>query len=169
MKYGLIRSIVGMLVLSLAAALLIACQPIQAETANVQTSAESEKDEFVEVVLALEQAYQDEDLQRVLDFYADDAVSHAPGYPSDIGKDSIQVAYQGFFDVYEVQRDFELTDVEVGKDFATRTFEWTQISTPKDGSDPITEIGRCILGWKKVDGDWKVAWEIWNTYEGAVQ
>jgi hypothetical protein len=39
------------------------------------------------------------------------------------------------------------------------------VVTPVDGSEPITEIGRCVLGWEKINGEWKVVWEIWNTYE----
>lgn len=35
---------------------------------------------------------------------------------------------------------------------------------PTDGSASITEIGRCVLGWQKINGEWKVVWEIWNTY-----
>lgn len=155
---------VAMLLLLMSSA-LIGCQPIEPIAVSAPIDDEAVYEEFVAVALALEEAYQEEDLDAVLAFYADDAVSHAPGFPSDAGKEAIEVAYSGYFDAYEVQRDFELTDVEVGNEFASRTFEWTQVSTPRDGGDPITEVGRCILGWKKVEGEWKVAWEIWNTYD----
>jgi ketosteroid isomerase-like protein len=26
------------------------------------------------------------------------------------------------------------------------------------------QTGRCILGWKKITGEWKVVWQIFNTY-----
>ena len=55
-------------------------------------------------------------------------------------------------------------DYTIAGETATRTGEWTQTLTPTDGSEPIVETGRCVLGFKKVDGEWKVAWEIWNTY-----
>jgi ketosteroid isomerase-like protein len=54
-------------------------------------------------------------------------------------------------------------------DYATRTGEWTQVLTPTDGGEPITEVGRCVVAFKKVAGEWKVAWEIWNTFEPSTQ
>lgn len=158
-----------MLVLLLFGLLLSACQPIQPISAEGHAITDAEQDAFIATAMALEQAYQDEDLEAVIAFYADDAISHAPSFPSDVGKEAIKIAYQSYFDAYDLQRDFKLTEVDMSTDFATRTGEWTQVLTPTDGSDSITEIGRCILGWKKVDGEWKVAWEIWNTYDAPPQ
>jgi uncharacterized protein (TIGR02246 family) len=153
------------LMLSLVAALMIACQPIRPEGAQAQSAGPSEEEQFIETALAMEAAYQDEDMERVAEFYAEDAVSHVPGLPADVGQEAIKAAYQAFFDTYDLERDFELTDVKLSGDYATRTGEWTQVLTPTDGSAPITEIGRCVLGWEKINGEWKIVWEIWNTYE----
>ena len=84
-----------------------------------------------------------------------------------MGHEVVAVAYQSFFDAYDLTRDFQLVDMKISGNFAIRTADWTQVLTPKDGSEPITEIGRCILGWEKTDGEWQVIWEIWNTYPGA--
>lgn len=154
----------SLLMLPLILILMSGCQPIQPRAA-AQSSPSTGEEEFVAVAMALEQAYQDEDLETVVAFYADDAISQAPGYPTDVGKEAIRTAYAGFFDAYDIQRDFELADVDMAGDFATRTGEWTQVLTPADGSKPITEVGRCVIAFKKVDGEWKVAWEIWNTFE----
>jgi ketosteroid isomerase-like protein len=159
---------VYLLALCLVSALLLACQPIRPEAvvqADSGTNAAEEEAQLIEAALALEEAYQNEDLERVLAFYADDALSHAPGFPTDVGKEAIKTAYEAYFDAYDLQRDFQLAGVEVNGEYATRTGEWTQVLTPKDGGEPITEIGRCVLGWKKVNGEWKVVWEIWNTYK----
>lgn len=150
------------LVLPVVLIILSGCQPIQ-PVAAAQSKATGEES-FIEVAMAFEQAYQDEDLEKVISFYADDAISRAPGFPTDVGKDAIKVAYESFFDAYDIEREFQLAGVEVLGDHATRFGEWTQVLTPVDGGEPITEVGRCIVAFEKVDGEWKVAWEIWNTY-----
>ncbi len=146
--------------------LLAACQPVLLPPPQAVNAEE----EFSKAIFGLEEAYQKEDTAAVMAYYAENSVSHAPGFPSDVGKQAVTVAYQAFFDIYELERDFQLIDMKISGNFATRTADWTQILTPKDGSEPITEIGRCILGWEKIDGEWLVVWEIWNTYPGlAVQ
>jgi ketosteroid isomerase-like protein len=87
-----------------------------------------------------------------------------PGFPVSTGKEAIEADLRAFFDEFDLEREFTLVDYEVTGEVATRTGEWTQTLTPKAGGDPIVETGRCVLGFKKVGDEWKVAWEIWNTY-----
>lgn len=150
-------------------ALSVACQPIRPEVVSDQAATPSEEEQFMAAILAHEEAYQNEDWETFVNFYAEDAISHAPGFPTDAGKAAITTAVQGFFDAYDLERTFEVADFEIHGDFATRTGAWTQVLTPTDGSEPITEVGRCVLGWQKFDGEWKVIWEIWNTYNPQPQ
>ncbi len=152
-----------LMTLWLVAAVLIACQPIR-PVSDVQADVQSEEEAFLEVAMGLEEAYQRADLDGVVEYYAEDALSYAPGYPTDVGQEAIRTAYQGFFDAYDMDREFTLSGIEMQGDFAIRHGEWTQVLTPKDGGEPITETGRCAVAFQKVDGEWKVAWEIWNTY-----
>lgn len=87
----------------------------------------------------------------------------------DMGKEAIKASYQAFFDAYAFERDFKLAGIKIEGNTATRFGEWTQVLTPKAGGDPITEVGRCIVGFEKIKGEWKVVWEIWNTYEPVPQ
>jgi len=160
-----ITRIVGLaLLLLLVAALLAACQPVRS-AAELQAAGPSEQEQFTKAAMGLEEAYQEGDLERTIAYYADDAVSSPPGFPSSYGKEAIKADYKAFFDAYNFTRDFKLAGVTIDGNTATRFGEWTQVLTPRDGSAPTTEIGRCIVGFKKVDGEWKVAWEIWNTYQ----
>lgn len=147
---------------------LTACQPIRPEAA-IQADASSDQDQFIQAALGLEEAYQQEDLERTLNFYADKAVSQPPGFRTDVGKEAIRASYQAFFEAYELKRDFKLAGIKIEGDTATRFGEWTQVLTPKDGGDPITEVGRCVVGFQKINNEWKVVWEIWNTYAPAPQ
>lgn len=150
------------LVLWLMAALLIACQPIRAETARAQAALPQEE-HFKQVVMAKEAAYANNDLDGFLAFFADDTVSMPPdGIPTK-GKTQLAADMKAFFDTYEVDSQVKLVDVALYGDFATRTLQTWDTLTPKAGGDPIHASGSCIAGWKKINGEWKIVWEIWNS------
>ena len=130
---------------------------------EVVTQAELEK-QLEEAVWAYEDAFQSGDVERLMALYADDVVSLPPGFPKTEGKADLEASLQAFFDEFTLERDFELVNVQVAGDTATRLGEWTQTITSKDGGEPILETGRCILGYEKVGTEWMVTWEIWNTY-----
>jgi ketosteroid isomerase-like protein len=136
--------------------------PTQQEAAAQQMA---EEEQFVEAAMANENAFQSGDVDRIIEFYAEDAVSMPPGFPVSAGKEAIEADLRFFFDEFDLEREFTLVDYEVTGEYATRSGEWTQTLTPKAGGDPVVETGRCLLGFKKVGDEWKVAWEIWNTYE----
>jgi ketosteroid isomerase-like protein len=153
------RSLATIAVL-LIALVLGACQ--QSATPTQETEQEQA---FVETVWAYEDAFQAGDVDRLIEFYAEDAISLPPGFPASKGKEAIEADLGFFFDEFALERDFSLVDYEITGDSATRLGEWTQTLTPTAGGDPIFETGRCILGWTRINGEWKVVWEIWNTYE----
>lgn len=160
-------------VIVLVALLVGACQPIEVQPGNVAPEQEAaaqqgvEEEQFVEAAMANEHAFQSGDVDQIIEFYAEDAVSMPPGFPISNGKETIEADLRFFFEEFSLDREFTLVDYEVTGEYATRTGEWTQTLTPKAGGDPIVETGRCVLGFKKVDNEWKVAWEIWNTEEPA--
>lgn len=121
--------------------------------------------EFLDTVWAYERAFQAGDVDQLIDFYASDAVSLPPGYPPSVGRDAIEADLRWFFGEYELARDWILVDYTVVGNYATRLGDWKQVLTPMAGGDTIVEYGRCVLGWTKIQGEWKVVWEIWNTYE----
>ena len=160
-------------VIVLVVLLVGACQPIVVQPGNVAPEQEAaaqqgvEEEQFVEAAMANEDAFQSGDVDQIIEFYAEDAVSMPPGFPISSGKEAIEADLRFFFEEFSLDREFTLVDYEVTGEYATRTGEWTQTLTPKAGGDPIVETGRCVLGFKKVDDEWKVAWEIWNTEEPA--
>lgn len=134
------------------------------QLSNAPALGEDSGEKFVDTVWAYEEAFQAGEVDRVIEFYAPDAVSLPPGYPPSVGREAIEADLTGFFSEFDLEREFDLVDYEVAGDNATRLGEWTQTLTPKAGGDPIVETGRCVLGWRKINGEWKVVWEIWNTY-----
>lgn len=151
-------TIITLLVTLILSACIVADIPISPTDAT-------QDEQFRETVMALEAAFQSGDVDQTIEFYAEDAVSMPPGFPASVGKEAIDADLRYFFGEYDLDRDFTLVDFEVTGETATRTGEWTQTLTPRGEGDPVVEVGRCIFGFKRVDNEWKIAWEIWNTYE----
>jgi len=117
--------------------------------------------EFLQFVLDTEQADESDNVDRIMANYADDVLSLPPGRAA-MDKTALRADWQALFATYKWQRTFKLQEYKLVGDYGTRIGVWTNVMTPKAGGDPITEVGRCVLGFKKVNGDWKIAWEIWN-------
>ena len=150
-----VLAISAILVLLIVGAVLLAASPISAATPG---------EKFVETLWEYEYAFQANDVDKVIEFYAQDAISLPPGFPPSTGREAIEADLRWFFGEFTLDRSFVLVDYEVVGNYATRLGEWTQTLTPKAGGDPILEVGRCVVGWRKINGEWKVVWEIWNTY-----
>ena len=77
--------------LVLIALILSACQPIVVQPVSVEPEQESaaqqeaEEEQFVEAAMANENAFQSGDVDRIIEFYAEDAVSMPPGFPTSVG------------------------------------------------------------------------------------
>lgn len=135
-------------------------EPAAAE--QVATQAELEA-QVREANSAWEDAYQAGDLERLMELYAEDAVSMPPNLPIVEGKAAIEADFRQFFEEFTVERQFSLMDLMVAGDMAVRRGEWTQTFTPKAGGEPITEVGRCQVVFKRIGGEWLIETEIWNT------
>jgi uncharacterized protein (TIGR02246 family) len=172
------------LTLWLVAALVVACQPIQPVPVEAQAAppslTESEvidgagpitasdpaqaqaEAEFRAVAIAKEQAYYDGDSERFLSYYADDVISVWPEMPEVEGKDALAEGLIPFMEDNHIVGKFTIKRFWVDGDHATRYAEWEEVVTPKDGGQAEHHIGRCILNWEKIDGEWKVVSEFIN-------
>ncbi len=157
------RVISLLLPLWLFAALLVACQPIQATGAKVQAASLSEEEQFKQAVMAKEAAYNTGDVDQFVTFFSDDTVSMPPGAVPTVGKAALTAAMRDLYSQYEVHGEFELLSMEIVGDYATRTGRWKDTLTPKAGGTAISDMGSCVAGWKKINGEWKIIWEIWNS------
>jgi uncharacterized protein (TIGR02246 family) len=120
---------------------------------------------FIATVNAFEDAIKANDADRVMEFYADDVVALLPGMAPLVGKEAVRADWEATFETFKLDRDAELVYVNVDGDSAVRRMEWTNTLTPTDGSEPIVLTGNCILGFKKVNGEWKTVWDITHIYE----
>jgi ketosteroid isomerase-like protein len=132
----------------------------------VQAATQAELEAQVrEAIWAWEDAYQAGDLDRLMDIYAEDAVSMPPNRPILEGKSAMEEDFRLFFEEFTVERQFSLIDIEISGDTAVRRGEWTQTFSPKAGGEPITEVGKCLMVFKRFGDEWKAVAEIWNLDE----
>lgn len=136
--------------------------PIRA-TSPYRAKAEAE---FRKVALAKEQAFYAGDTEAVFSFYADDVVSIQPGLPEVVGKEALIAGLQPFLESYTLDSGkLVFKHVNFYGNQATRQAEWEEVWTAKDGSGSFRQVGRCLLVWEKIDGEWKVVSEILNYLE----
>lgn len=125
--------------------------------------------EFIATVNAFEAAIKANDADRVMQFYADDVVALLPGMEPLVGKEAVRADWEATFDAFKLDREAELVYVNVDGDSAERRMSWTNTLTPKDGGEPIVLTGNCMLGFKKINGQWKTVWDMTHIYEPTAQ
>lgn len=174
------------------ALVLSACQPISAQPAQAvpqaaqgitesvvidgvgpSTAADPEQaaaeDEFRTVVLAREEAYYAEDYETYIAFFADDVIALEPGTPEIRGKETVAEGIKGFWEAYDTVGELTLKRIWVSGNLGTRYAEWEDVVTPADGGNSIHQIGRCIVVWEKIDGEWKIVSSILHFIEGPTE
>ncbi len=125
--------------------------------------------QFIATINAFEEAIKANDADRVMEFYADDVVALLPGMEPLVGKEAVRADWEATFDAFQLERDAELVYVNVDGDSAERRMSWTNTLTPKDGGEPIVLTGNCMLGFKKINGEWKTVWDMTHIYEPTAQ
>src|SRR5262249_30205839 len=114
---------------------------------------------------ALTKAVADKDLERILEFYADDASILPMEEPIASGKQAIRREWSHILRIPGFRNAATATEVQVSR---ARDLGYTRgtYATTFDLADgtTATEQGKWVSVWKKqADGSWRVAVEIYNT------
>jgi ketosteroid isomerase-like protein len=110
-------------------------------------------------------AYQNMDIDKIMNIYADDAVVMAPNTPASNGSDEIRKNLEAMFsDTTFIWKEFNWTNdqivVAAGGDLAyILVSAVTPVKTP-EGIRIIKSGGIDI--WKKINGEWKAVVDTWN-------
>ncbi len=99
-------------------------------------------------------------------FYAEDGAILPPGSPIAAGREAIAAVWAGFFKLPGFKLAFAPTLVSVASagDLAYDIGTYTLGFEGEQG--PVQDQGKYVVVWKKVDGAWKVAADIFNS-DGA--
>lgn len=103
------------------------------------------------------------DLDRLMAFYADDAVSMAPNVPAFVGKDAIRSVYVEVLPLYTSDFSYQLDEIEVSGDLAFLRITYVDTLTPTSGGEVIRNGGHALTILRRgPDGTWKVWREMWT-------
>jgi ketosteroid isomerase-like protein len=125
------------------------------------------EDEFRQVVLAREEAFYSQDAETYNSYYADNVISLEPGLEDIVGKAEVSAGPASMFESTELIGKFTLKGIWVSGDYAARWGEWEEVTAPRAGGEAEHHIGRCMVSWQKIDGEWKVVSQILNLIQDS--
>jgi ketosteroid isomerase-like protein len=103
-------------------------------------------------------------MEKILSYWADDAVVMSPGQPPLKGKNSIREMIEGASKIPGFKISWEPLSVFVSKsgDLAYM-IEQNQITVNDSLGNPVTEFNKSVTIWRKeADGSWKNIVDMWN-------
>lgn len=109
-------------------------------------------------------AAQENDVERFASFYADDASLFEPNSPVVTGKEAIREAVKKLFATPGLALSFQTAKVDVARsgDMAYTQGSYTMKMNDARGK-PMTDTGKYVTVYKKVDGKWKAVADIFNS------
>jgi ketosteroid isomerase-like protein len=104
-------------------------------------------------------------VDKVVSFYADDAVVFAPNAPAASTKDAIRAAWKEMLTAPGAALSWEPNKVEVAKSGDLAYITGTYDDTINDaGGKPTKDTGNYVAIFKKqADGNWKIVVDTWNS------
>ncbi|HEV2720641.1 MAG TPA: DUF4440 domain-containing protein [Thermoanaerobaculia bacterium] len=136
-----------------AAALLAACASMPANDAA--TSLRAGAADFAA-------AANSGNLDRMMSIYADNAVLMPPNAPPFRGRDAIRQYWGGFLGAGKIDATIAADDVVQSCDMATEVGHYALTITPK-GAAPIKDSGKYVITWKRIGGQWRAVYDIFNS------
>ena len=94
--------------------------------------------------------------------YAEEAKLLPPNSPSIVGKESIQAFFQASYDAGVGDLQITVIELSVSEDMAHKVGKYTLTIQPEEG-EAISDSGKYVWIWKRVNGSWKVDVLIWNS------
>lgn len=79
-----------------------------------------------------------------------------------VGKAALKAGMIDFYQQYKVSGHLKLISIDMHGDIATRRLEAWDTWTPKAGGAVLHQTSSCVAGWQKINGAWKIVWEIWT-------
>ena len=107
-------------------------------------------------------AYNQGDATAVAEYYTEEAKRLPPNSPMIVGRESIQAIYQGGFDAGMGDLRITVIELSVSGDMAHEVGKYTDTTQPDEG-EAISDSGKYVRIWKRVNGSWKVDVLIFNS------
>jgi ketosteroid isomerase-like protein len=142
----------------------LSCQKGEEMPEEPVVDVEAETEAVRKADSAWQKSVQEENIDKVLSFYLDDAIWFWPDTPTFKGKEGIKKWWLTWFNIPDSKVSWEPMKVEVSSSgdlaYSAGTFEYSL--TDGEGQT-VTHKGEYVAVWKKApDGNWKITTEIEN-------
>jgi len=162
-----VRAIDGLLQVSLALAAAVGACVQPADVAREERVLRDLDKKWVQAVAA-------KDTAAIANIYAEDADFLAPGAPRASGRTAVRQAWVGLLKAPNLVLTFEPSKITVASaaDIAYETGSYRlgyDLPKPKRvkgkvaKSRRVEDTGKYVVAWKKVKGEWKVQYDIFNS------
>jgi uncharacterized protein (TIGR02246 family) len=153
-----------------AAGLALACETQEPATEQgSETNPVVDETAVRETIEAKDKAWADAavagDAAAIAQQYAADAIVSPPGSPRVTGNEAIQELFTGWLaeaPISSATLDSDVITVAAAGDYAHAVGTYTMSGAAPDGSE-WSDQGKYVAVWKNVDGEWKIATDIWNS------
>ena len=125
------------------------------------------EDQNAKALIALDdqwsQAAVARDIDRVVSFYADDAVAYPPNEPIAVGRAAARKVWAGYFADPTFQISWKTTSAGAENNTGWTAGTYQDSFKGPDGKT-VVEKWKYLCVWRKgADGKWKAIHDIWNT------
>ena len=131
-----------------------ACMSAPAQTVDLAAEEAAVRARSAEIVAAED----GKNVDAAVAFYLDDAIIQAPNAPMARGAAAIREFYTQMVTMPYTDLSSEPVDIQVAAS-GDMAFEHgiNRITLPSPDGSSVTELGKYMLVWKKVDGEWSIA------------
>ena len=149
--------ILSLLVLTLAVTFLVSCTKAPAPDTSAEDSraVEAASAQWVD-------AFNQGDTAALAALYTEEARLLPPNSQMIVGREGMQAFFQGSFDAGEADVQLTVIELSVSGDMAHVVGEFTFTLQPEEG-EAISDNGKYLEIWKRVNGSWMMDVDIWNT------
>ena len=132
----------------------------QAQTQNDEQAIRDTNTRWLDLIVK-------KDAAAVAALYTENGAFMAPNAPIATGRAAIQAAWQGMFEMPEVALTFEPDEIVVSSSGDMAYDRGTYKFSAAGEGGPMTDEGKYVVVWRKVDGKWLVAADIFNSNNPA--
>ncbi|HEU4830468.1 MAG TPA: DUF4440 domain-containing protein [Gemmatimonadales bacterium] len=108
-------------------------------------------------------AMQARDAAAVSAYYAPDAQLLPPNRRSAMGPQAIRAAWAGDFSLPNIDLTFEPRRIDVAASGDLASDIGTYRVSLDGPAGPVSDTGKYVVVWRKVNGEWKIAADMWNS------
>lgn len=100
--------------------------------------------------------------------YAPNAISMPPNLPTLHGRAAILEDFRGFFANNAARHLTQIEEIIIEDDLSIERSRYRMSFRPRSGGPETTETGRHIEVRRRINGQWMIIHEIWNSDQPAV-